>query len=297
MMFPKMLMSWIPRSKKHPRRLRRAGNRLGIEYLEDRTMPDASLPPDIVVGRTLSSYFTGDVQNNQVSITFTIYNEQADPLTGVLLTDTLAAGETFNNPSQVPDQSGQNLAWSLGTIQGYDRASVTLTVTLGGVTPTQLDTGAQAFAMLDAGAVSNFTPAAVLQQGNPANASLINATPDTDATDMSDAPNLQISDPYIQEEAAKLDYDPQQIFNFLERDVGYNSYDGSLRGARGTLWSDAGNALDVASLGVALMRASGPIRIGDAVAKSGSAADSVDVSGQLPDGRLHPRRYTNLQPG
>jgi hypothetical protein len=30
-----------------------------------------------------------------------------------------------------------------------------------------------------------------------------------------------------------------------------------LRGARGTLWSSAGNALDVASLGVALMRASG----------------------------------------
>ena len=37
---------------------------------------------------------------------------------------------TFQSASQLPDQSGQNLAWSLGTIQGYDRASVTLTVTL-----------------------------------------------------------------------------------------------------------------------------------------------------------------------
>src|SRR5262249_52601992 len=52
-------------------------------------------------------------------------------------------------------------------------------------------------------------------------------------------------------------YDPQQIFNFLHTSVGYNSYLGSVRGARGTLWSSAGNALDVASLGVALMRASG----------------------------------------
>ncbi|HEV3339057.1 MAG TPA: transglutaminase family protein, partial [Pirellulales bacterium] len=38
---------------------------------------------------------------------------------------------------------------------------------------------------------------------------------------------------------------------------GYNSYAGSVRGARGTLWSGAGNSLDDASLGVALMRASG----------------------------------------
>jgi transglutaminase-like putative cysteine protease len=48
-----------------------------------------------------------------------------------------------------------------------------------------------------------------------------------------------------------------QIFDFLQTQIGYNSYLGSDRGARGTLWSDAGNALDVASLGVALMRASG----------------------------------------
>src|SRR5262249_49150830 len=38
---------------------------------------------------------------------------------------------------------------------------------------------------------------------------------------------------------------------------GYQAYAGSIRGARGTLWSGSGNALDIASLGVALMRASG----------------------------------------
>src|SRR6202035_1874952 len=48
-----------------------------------------------------------------------------------------------------------------------------------------------------------------------------------------------------------------QIFDFLHNNIGYNSYTGSVRGSRGTLWSSAGNALDVASLGVALMRASG----------------------------------------
>src|SRR5207253_790882 len=62
---------------------------------------------------------------------------------------------------------------------------------------------------------------------------------------------------FVQEQAAKLDYNPQKIFDYLHNEVGYNSYLGSVRGARGTLWSSAGNALDVASLGVALMRASG----------------------------------------
>jgi hypothetical protein len=36
-----------------------------------------------------------------------------------------------------------------------------------------------------------------------------------------------------------------------------NSYLGSVRGARGTLWSLAGNSLDTASVGVTLIRASG----------------------------------------
>ena len=94
-------------------------------------------------------------------------------------------------------------------------------------------------------AVSNSTPAATLRPGN-VDPSLLASTPDANTTD-----------PFVQEEAARLNYDPTQIFNFLHTQVGYNSYLGSVRGARGTLWSSAGNALDVASLGVALMRTSG----------------------------------------
>ena len=115
---------------------------MAIEPLEELVMldggvgPSNPLPPAIVVGRTLSSYTVGGIQNNQETITYTVYNEQADPETGVLLTDTLAPGVTIASASQQPDQSGQNLAWSLGTIQGYDRASVTLTVNLPSPTPT-----------------------------------------------------------------------------------------------------------------------------------------------------------------
>jgi uncharacterized repeat protein (TIGR01451 family) len=216
-----------------------------IEPLEQRLMLSASLPPALVVGRTLSSYTTSGVTNHQETITYTIYNEQADTLTGVLLTDTLQSGITFSSASAQPDQSGQQLAWSLGSIAGFDRASVTLTVALPNSTPLTLDTGAAAFATLNAAAVTNSTPAITLRTDSPA-ANLLASTPDANTTD-----------PFVQEEAAKLSYDPQQIFGFLHTQISYNSYTGSVRGARGTLWSSAGNSLDVASLGVALMRAAG----------------------------------------
>ncbi len=163
----------------------------------------------------------------------------------MLLTDVLAAGVTLVSASQQPNQNGQNLAWSLGTIQAYDRVSVTITVSLANSSILQLDTGAQVYAVLDAAAVSNATPAATLTLGN-VDPNLLASTPDANTTD-----------PFIQEEAAALNYNAQNIFNFLHNDIGYNSYTGSLRGARGTLWSGAGNSLDVASLGIALMRASG----------------------------------------
>ncbi len=257
-----------PRQFRYGQRSRAKLLRPGLELLENRLMLDAGgasqLPVAIVVGRTLAtpsttdtatpspSYFVGDVENNQVTITYTVYNEQADTETGVLLTDTLEPGVSVvsstvtldgTTTTQPPDQSGQNLAWSLAPIQGYDRESVALTVNLpalgtGSTTPFAIDTGAQAYAMLDAGAVSASTPAATIQPGNVSDPSLLASTPDADT-----------NDPYVQEEAAALDYDPQQIFDFLHDQIGYQSYAGSVRGARGTLWSDAGNALDVASLG------------------------------------------------
>ena len=152
--------------------------RLATEPLEKRVMlyggvgASHLLPPAIVVGRTLSSYTACGIQNNQETITYTVYNEQADPETGILLTDTLSPGETITSDSQQPDQSRQNLAWSLGMIQGYDRASVTLTLNLPSPAPMQLDTGAQAFATPDAGAVSDVPPAATLRL------STVDPTPD-----------------------------------------------------------------------------------------------------------------------
>ncbi len=217
------------------------------QALEPRLMLNADLPfpPDLVVGRTLSAYTTESVQNNRVDITYTVYNRQAEPVTGVLVATTLAPGVTFVDASIAPNQNGPELAWSLGTLAAFDRASVTLTVSLADPMPLVLDGGARAFGTLDARRVTDDAPAAALRAGSVP-AELLASTPDAN-----------IQDPYIQEQAALLDYDPQQIIAYLQQDVGFESYTGSLRGARGTLWSSAGNALDEASLGVALFRAAG----------------------------------------
>ena len=61
---------------------------------------------------------------------------------------------------------------------------------------------AQAFAFLDGSSVTGSTPAATLSTATPPDPSLLASTPDANTTD-----------PYIQEEAAELDYDPQNIFH------------------------------------------------------------------------------------
>ncbi len=74
---------------------------------------------------------------------------------------------------------------------------------------------------------------------------------------LASTPEADLSDPFIINKAAELNHDPVKIFTFMRDEIGYEAYQGSLRGARGTLWSKAGNALDQASLMIALLRASG----------------------------------------
>ncbi len=194
----------------------------------------------------MSSYMAPGIGSQPLKITYTAYNQTAETLTGVVLTTTLQGGVSFLDASVLPDRKGQELAWSIGTLSPFDRVSVVLTVGRdAGLNPLVLDTGAAVFATLDARAVSDAAPAATLRDAVIA-PELLGSTPDANTTD-----------PFIQQRAAELDYAPARIFSYLNSDVGYESYTGSLRGARGTLWSAAGNALDEASLGVALFRASG----------------------------------------
>ena len=69
-------------------------------------------------------------------------------------------------------------------------------------------------------------------------------------------PEVDITHPDIVKVVNDHSGDPEQLFQHV-RTFDYNAYTGSLRGSLGTLWSKAGNALDKASLLIALFRAAG----------------------------------------
>jgi large repetitive protein len=98
----------------------------------------------------------------------------------------------------------------------------------------------------------------------PAGAKTGTATPDSTKSIISHVVNAKpkivpadTTDPYIIAQAAALGNNVSQIFAFVRDQIGSDIYMGSVRGARGTLWTKAGNSLDKASLLIALLGAAG----------------------------------------
>jgi transglutaminase-like putative cysteine protease len=216
-----------------------------LDRLESRQLLAIQPVTEIVVGRTLTAYSEGAVTNGELRITYSVYNQTESELTNVQLSSTLASGVTFLDATAEPVRAGQALTWNLGGLSAFGRASIEVRVGLDPASSQAIDTGSAVSALLNGLGVTDTAPAARLRSGQIA-PELLAATPDADS-----------DDPFIQEQAARLDYDASHIFEFLRDGIGYDSYVGSLRGSRGALWSAAGNTLDEASLGVALYRASG----------------------------------------
>ncbi|MGE3819876.1 MAG: transglutaminase domain-containing protein, partial [Isosphaeraceae bacterium] len=231
-----------------------------FEAMEDRTM----LNGDLVVGRVPSSWTTGGVVGNKVTVTYTVYNQSAEAMDGVQLATTLAGGVTFQDASAAPTRDGQRLTWNLGTVAPFGRASVDVTVGLASANTSTLDGETRATASVGGVAVTDTAPALTLRAGTVA-AELLAKTVDADPTD-----------PFVAGKAAELDYSVSQILAYLSDEVKFETYVGSLRGSRGTLWGNAGNALDEASLGIALLRGSGiPSRYATGPITDGQASQLI----------------------
>ncbi|HRQ38150.1 MAG TPA: PKD domain-containing protein [Chloroflexota bacterium] len=244
--------------------------------------PITQSPPHVIaLARAQSSYASG--QN--LTVTYTVHNslpptQAPDVIPGQPITDTLAALENFdtladpNSLRQViltyepTDASVSHTSLPAALDDGVytfhlpdipPLGSASVTIELDGPAtvpdPTALDNGATAWGMVNGRAHTTTTPPTTLWPTNMGN--WLACTLDANC-----------ADPTIIEQAAQLSQDPTALFTFV-RGLGFESYSGSLRGARGTLWSAAGNSTDQASLLIALLRASGiPARY-----RSGQLAD------------------------
>jgi transglutaminase-like putative cysteine protease len=81
------------------------------------------------------------------------------------------------------------------------------------------------------------------------------------AADKDDTLEAPKTHPDIVALARQLDYNPVRMFEWVNQNVKFEPYYGSMKGGLGTLWSKSGGATDQASLLAALLRASNiPVR-------------------------------------
>lgn len=200
-----------------------------------------------------------------------LWDFQNDPNTimDVLLVDELEGSVIFDSSDPIPDRSGQVLAWNLGDIYPLGSKSVVVEIQApeGVVDFTALDGGAAAWGTLQGRQVSS--------QG-----SAVYLTPDTVGGEPVDewlvrTIDADYDDEYLIAKAGELGNDWSSMFEYV-RSLGYDSYKGSLRGTRGTLWSKGGNSLDQASLLIAMLRGSGiPARYRHGELSTGTAQELI----------------------
>jgi uncharacterized membrane protein len=236
---------------------------------EIQSLGTTAVSTPLTIARSQSSYASGE----NLIVTYTVYNslpptQSPDVVAGQSLTDTLAALDGFD-PLSDPNSLRQVIltyeptdatvvntslpasldngvyTFHLDNIPPLGSASVVITLDgpAGVAAATELDNGATGWGMVNGRAHQAGALPAILW-------------PDSMGDWLACTIDANCDDQIVIEQAAQLGQDPDALFAFV-RDLGFESYLGSLRGARGTLWSEAGNSIDQASLLIALLRASG----------------------------------------
>ncbi len=237
----------------------------------------ASLANPLTVARVQSAYRAADAVSGTLVVTFTVFNNLSpattsslpvsttgtsalsstldlahDPHTihNVLLTDGLVGLAAYVDAAPEPDRHDTQSAWNLGDIQPLQSATVVLTLTVPatGTDFSTLDTGASVWGTLEGRAVT--------AQARPAGFAPDNVSDGPTGDWLRSTVDANITDQYMLNQTGIFTQDPLLEFSYVQG-LGYESYKGSLRGTRGTLWSQAGNSLDKSSLLIAMLRASG----------------------------------------
>jgi hypothetical protein len=172
-------------------------------------------------------------------------NQDLNTIQNVVLTNQFLNETAVLSASDVASFDGSRYVWNLGHIA--PQQSRQLTVTL------QLPPSTNDFVDLDNGAVAHasWRGRLVSHQAWPAT-----VVPDDLAQWLISTPDANLYDEQMLAQVGSLTQSPEALFTFVQ-DMGYEAYAGSLRGTRGTLWSQAGNSLDQSSLLIAMLRSSG----------------------------------------
>jgi uncharacterized membrane protein len=237
-----------------------------------------NLPPTILPEISETASYTETID----ALAAYTASDDVNTLRQVTIEDTLAADTTLITASGVPILSGNNLTWSLPEIPPLGSVTVTMTVQTpaAGADFVNLDSGAQINAQRWGEPVSTIAPPAVIVPSS------------LDVSYTQPTPEADIFDEDMLWKTAQLAQNPLAMFE-LVRSFGNDPYEGLLRGTRGTLWGEAGNAADKSSLLIAMLRAAGiPARyrngsLSSAQAKALLASmfpDRNGVAGYLPDG-------------
>jgi hypothetical protein len=220
-------------------------------------VPTPALKP-LVLARVQSAYTPSGLVSGTLTITYTAINRLLlDELTGVEIRVKLASGVSLvSGPAYLTLPDG-SLSFALGEIGPADGASVAVVVQAPAAVGA-IDDGAQASA--------SFANKRVSAQTAPAR-----LVADAFAPYLGQQPEFMFNDLDLLEVAGLVEQDPAQAFALVRDATHWEAYRGSLRGARGTWWSEAGNALDRASLLLGVLRTIG--------------TPSRYVRGGLPDAR------------
>jgi uncharacterized membrane protein len=208
--------------------------------------------------------------------------DDLNALYDVSLSLTPLPGATYLDSSFAPSQAAGTFDWDLPIIPPGAAQLLTVTVSLPASSPgfTYLDEGVLVTATAWDTPLAVTARPAVLAPDSIEPAYLL----PTAAADLSDGDMLWQSAAFTQ--------DPLAAFYFV-RDMGFEPYEGALRGTRGTLWSGAGNSIDQSSLLIAMLRAAGiPARYRHGslnVAQAQTLLSSlfpavIGVAGHLPPG-------------
>ena len=209
----------------------------------------------------------------------------ADPntLRDVILSDELVhPSSDLLDAAPTADQDGDRFVVNLGDVPPLGTAQAVLRLSAPGALAdfTDLDSGLQAF--------GNW-------QGRPVEGSAapISLAPSGFAQWLVCTVDANCGDRYVLLQTAALEGDPAALFQFV-RGLGYEAYVGSLRGARGTLWSEAGKPT-----GGTAARGWHPGRLPAGNLEPGRRADAAGQHVRRPAGhrRLRARGYSNCRSG